>query len=295
LSEAKPINRERGACCKAMGFADAQPILQALFQAVTKPPASPSPEQELWERLRRHTAARIGLPRAGASLATAPLLDFRLAHARARDAVHEPLDQARLVADLTSLGLPVLALASAAESREQYLMRPELGRRLASEASTALAAQVRREPAGGYDVAFIIADGLSARAVATHARPLLAEILPRLTDERWRIAPLAVVRHGRVAIGDAVAAALAADIAAVLIGERPGLTAPDSMGAYLTWRPTAATTDAERNCISNIRPEGLPYGDAAFTLIHLLRAMRGRRLSGVALKDDGPRLLLDGR
>jgi ethanolamine ammonia-lyase small subunit len=291
LSEAKPIDRERGACCKAMGFADAQPILQALFQAVTKPPAPPSPEQELWERLRRHTAARIGLPRAGASLATAPLLDFRLAHARARDAVHEPLDQARLVADLASLGLPVLALASAAESREQYLMRPELGRRLASEASTVLSNQAH----DGYDVAFVVADGLSARAVATHARPLLAEILPRLTDERWRIAPLTVVRHGRVAIGDAVAAALAADIAVMLIGERPGLTAPDSMGAYLTWRPTAATTDAERNCISNIRPEGLAYGHAAFTLVHLLRAMRGRRLSGVALKDDGPRLLLDGR
>jgi ethanolamine ammonia-lyase small subunit len=254
-------------------------------------PAPPSPEQELWERLRRHTAARIGLARAGASLATAPLLDFRLAHARARDAVHAPLDQARLVADLTSLGLPVLALESAAESREQYLTRPELGRRLALEASTALSNQAH----DGYDVAFVVADGLSARAVATHARPLLAEILPRLTDERWRIAPLAVVRHGRVAIGDAVAAALAADIAVVLIGERPGLTAPDSMGAYLTWRPSAATTDAERNCISNIRPEGLPYGDAAFTLVHLLRAMRGRRLSGVALKDDGPRLLLDGR
>jgi ethanolamine ammonia-lyase small subunit len=258
------------------------------------PAPQPPPDHELWERLRRHTAARIGLPRAGASLATAPLLDFRLAHARARDAVHEPLDVARLVAELAALGLPVLALASAAASREQYLMRPELGRRLASEASTALAAQAHDEP-GSYDVAFIVADGLSARAVATHARPLLAEVLPRLSDERWRIAPLAVVRHGRVAIGDAVAAALLADIAVVLIGERPGLTAPDSMGAYLTWRPTAATSDAERNCISNIRPEELPYGDAAFTLVHLLRAMRSRRLSGVALKDDSPRLLLDGR
>ena len=158
-------------------------------------------------------------------------------------------------------------------------------------ASTALAAYA----GNGYDVAFVVADGLSARAVAAHAQPLLAEIFPRLRDEGWRMAPLTVVRHGRVAIGDAVAAALAADIAVVLIGERPGLSAPDSMGAYLTWRPTAATTDAERNCISNIRPAGLPYGDAAFTLVHLLRAMRGRRLSGFALKDDGDRLLLDGR
>ena len=109
------------------------------------------------------------------------------------------------------------------------------------------------------------------------------------------MAPLVVVHHGRVAIGDAVAAALGADIVAMLIGERPGLSAPDSMGAYLTWHPTAATTDADRNCISNIRPEGLRYGDAAFTLVHLLRAMRARRLSGVALKDDGDRLLIDGR
>ena len=255
------------------------------------PPTTTPPEQEPWERLRRHTAARIGLARTGASLATAPLLDFRLAHARARDAVHAPLDQARLVADLAALALPVLALESAAGSREQYLMRPELGRRLASDSSTALAAYAGR----GYDAAFVVADGLSARAVAAHAQPLLAEIFPRLRDEGWSMAPLTVVRHGRVAIGDAVAAALAADIAVVLIGERPGLSAPDSMGAYLTWRPTAATTDAERNCISNIRPAGLAYGDAAFTLVHLLRAMRGRRLSGVALKDDGDRLLLDGR
>ncbi len=167
--------------------------------------------------------------------------------------MHAPLDQARLVADLAALALPVLALESAAGSREQYLMRPELGRRLASAASTALAAYA----GNGYDVAFVVADGLSARAVAAHAQPLLAEILPRLRDEGWRMAPLTVVRHGRVAIGDAVAAALAADIAVVLIGERPGLSAPDSMGAYLTWRPTAATTDAERNCISNIRPAGL--------------------------------------
>jgi ethanolamine ammonia-lyase small subunit len=254
-------------------------------------PATPSPpEREPWDTLRRHTAARIGLARAGASLATAPLLDFRLAHARARDAVHEPLDDARLLAELATLSLPVLALASAAESREQYLMRPDLGRRLRPDAAAALAAH-----AGSYDVAFVVADGLSARAVETHARPLLAETLPPLLAEGWRVAPLVVVRHGRVAIGDVVAAALGADIVAMLIGERPGLSAPDSMGAYLTWHPIATTTDADRNCISNIRPEGLRYGDAAFTLVHLLRAMRTRRLSGVALKDDGARLSIDGR
>ena len=141
-------------------------------------------------------------------------------------------------------------------------------------------------------MAFVIADGLSAGAVQAHAQPLLAETLPALRAEGWRIAPLTVVRRGRVAIGDAIAAALHASIVVMLIGERPGLSAPDSMGAYLTWQPGPQTTDAERNCISNIRPAGLGYGDAAFKLVHLLRAMRARRLSGVALKDDADRLLL---
>jgi ethanolamine ammonia-lyase small subunit len=243
--------------------------------------------REPWNQLRQFTAARIGLARSGASLATAPLLELQLAHARARDAVHEPLDEARLVAELAALGLPVLALASAATDRQQYLMRPDLGRRLPADATAALAAH-----AGDYDLAFVVADGLSARAVQAHATPLLAQVLSVLRSQGWRIAPLAVVQRGRVAVGDAVAAALRADIAVALIGERPGLTAPDSMGAYLTWRPSPRTTDAERNCISNIRPEGLGYADAAFTLMQLLRAMRTRRLSGVQLKDEADRLLL---
>jgi len=239
-----------------------------------------------WSPLRALTAARIGLARSGASLATGPLLDFRLAHARARDAVHEELDEARLGADLATLGLPVLTVASAVADRAHYLMRPDLGRKLAEE--SALAAH-----AGEHDVVFVIAGGLSARAAQTHAAPLLREALPAL--DGWRIAPLVVVRHGRVAIGDAVAAALRARAVAVLIGERPGLTSPDSMGAYLTWAPGPQTTDAERNCISNIRPAGLPYADAALKLVHLIRAMRARRLSGVALKDDADRLLIEGR
>src|SRR5262249_29680988 len=142
---------------------------------------------------------------------------------------------------------------------------------------------------GGHAAVFVIVDGLSARAVTAHARPLLSEALPRLAG--WRIAPLVAVRQGRVAIGDAIARALRADIAVVLIGERPGLSAPDSMGAYLTFKPTPQTTDADRHCISHIRPQGLPYPDAAVTLVHLLRAMRARQISGVRLKDD--RLLLD--
>jgi len=247
------------------------------------------PEDDtLWTHLRSLTAARIGLRRTGASLATAPLLDFKLAHARARDAVREPLDEARLIADTAALGLPVLAVASAAEDRQRYLMRPDLGRRLAPGAEATLA------PYGsGFDVVFVVADGLSARAVQIHAKPVLAEVLPVLRAEGWRIAPLVTARHGRVAIGDEIAIALRADCVVVLIGERPGLTAPDSMGAYLTWQPCSRTTDADRNCVSNIRPEGIGYGDATFKITYILRSMRARRLSGVQLKDDSDWLLIN--
>jgi ethanolamine ammonia-lyase small subunit len=257
-------------------------------QRPTSTTRQPTPD-EPWAELRRFTAARIALPRSGASLATAPLLEFRLAHARARDAVHSALDESRLSAELATLGLPVLAVTSAAQDRMQYLMRPDLGRRLADDATTLLASHA----GSSFDVVFVVADGLSAGAVATHAQPVLAQVLPRLASIGWRIAPLVVARFGRVAIGDAVARALSAEIAAVLIGERPGLSAPDSMGAYLTFRPTADTTDADRNCISNIRPEGLAYPDAAFKLVRLLHAMRARKISGVQLKDDGDGLRIE--
>jgi ethanolamine ammonia-lyase small subunit len=238
----------------------------------------------LWSDLRRLTAARIGLARSGASLSTAPLLDFRLAHARARDAVHEPLDQARLAGDIGGLGVHVLQVASAVTDRAQYLLRPDLGRRLAGNAAAVLAQRV-----GQCDLAIVVADGLSARAVQMHAQPTLSHLLPMLRAEDVNLAPVTIVLNGRVAIGDAIATALGADSVVVLIGERPGLTAPDSMGAYLTWRPSTATTDAERNCISNIRPDGIGYADAAHKLAHLLRAMRTRQVSGVQLKDDSDR------
>jgi ethanolamine ammonia-lyase small subunit len=252
---------------------------------------APSPipgDDSVWAALRRLTAARIGLQRTGASLSTGPLLDFQLAHARARDAVYEPLDEARLIADLAGLECPVLAIASAAENRQSYLMRPDLGRRLGSDAEAALTPH-----AADHDVVFVVTGGLSARAVQTHAAPVLAALLPVLRAQGWQIAPLVVARQGRVAIGDVVANALGADCVVVLLGERPGLSAPDSMGAYLTWQPGPDTTDADRNCISNIRPEGIGTADAAFKVAHLLRGMRTRRLSGVQLKDDSDPLLLD--
>lgn len=252
--------------------------------------APSNPEDEtLWQDLRRLTAARIGLRRAGASLATGPLLDFKLAHARARDAVHATLDVTRLTADFERLHTTVVKLAAAVPDRQTYLMRPDLGRRLAPEAEAALAPL-----AVGYDVVFLVSDGLSARAAQAHAAPVLGHVLPALRPEGWRIAPVAVVRHGRVAIGDSVAVAVRADCVVVLIGERPGLSAPDSLGAYLTWQPGSKTTDADRNCISNIRPDGIDYAEAAFKLVHMLRAMRARRLSGIRLKDDSDRLLIGG-
>jgi ethanolamine ammonia-lyase small subunit len=246
-----------------------------------------SEEDRVWTALRQLTAARIGLRRTGASIATGPLLDLRLAHARARDAVHEPLDELRLVADFAALGAPVITVASAAEDKQRYLLRPDLGRRLAADAEGKLAPH-----ASGHDVVFVVTDGLSARAVQSHARPVLAGVLSALRVEAWRIAPIVIVRQGRVAVGDPIATALRANCVAMLIGERPGLSAADSMGAYLTWQPHAQTTDADRNCISNIRPEGIGYADAAFKLTYILRAMRLRGISGVNLKDDSESLLI---
>ncbi len=254
---------------------------------MTKPPVKQSDSDVLWSNLRKLTAARIGLKRSGASLATGPLLEFQLAHARARDAVHAPLDAARLAIDLSGLDLLVLSVTSAVDDKATYLMRPDLGRQLAPEADAALTPH-----RGQYDVVFIVSDGLSASAVQSHAAQLLALVLPELRGQGWRVAPIVIARHGRVAIGDAIALALGATCVAVLIGERPGLSAPDGMGVYLTWQPGAQTTDADRNCISNIRPDGIGYTDAAFKLAHLLGAIRAKRQSGVQLKDDSDRLLI---
>ena len=231
--------------------------------------------------MRALTAARIGLARSGASLGTVPLLEFRLAHARARDAVQHGL---AALPELEALGLPVVTVRSQAADRRTYLMRPDLGRVLDAEAGPALAAH-----AGPHDLAIIVADGLSALAVERHAAPVLAALLPALRAGGWALTPLVVAHQARVALGDAVARALRAGAALVLIGERPGLSAPDSLGAYLTWAPTAATTDADRNCVSNIRPDGLGYQDAAWKLAFLLDRMRTIGGSGVRLKDDSER------
>jgi len=250
----------------------------------TVPPSSPDANFGWPARLRALTPARVGLGRTGVSLETRDLLDFQRCHAQARDAVHAHVESAALAAEIESGIHPdVLRLHSAAADRATYLQRPDLGRRL-NEASRALLAG---QPKVKVDLALVIADGLSALAVERHVPALLRELLLHLSD--WRLAPICIVEQGRVAIGDEIGAALNASIAVVLIGERPGLSSPDSLGAYITWDPRPGRSDAERNCISNIRPEGLSYAQAAAQLGFILAEARRLRLTGVALKEQAPR------
>ena len=217
---------------------------------------------------------------------TAPQLAFQLAHAQARDAVHLALDAEALHAALQALGHGCLRLHSAAADRGIYLQRPDLGRRLDAPSREALLACRGDAEARPHDVAFVVADGLSALAIGRHALPFLQAVLPRLQGEGWRIAPLSVVEQGRVAVADEVGELLGARLVVVLIGERPGLSSPDSMGLYMSWMPRVGLSDAQRNCISNIRPAGLGYAEAADKLHWLMDEARRRGLTGVALKDE---------
>lgn len=232
----------------------------------------------LWRDLRRFTDARVGLGRAGTAVPTAAHLDFQEAHASARDAVWSALDVERLAADLAPLGLPVLRLRSAAADRRTYLLRPDLGRRLDDVVRAGL-------PHAPGCVAFMVADGLCATGVQHHAPAVLARLLPALALPPG---PVVIAEQGRVALGDDVGEALGAAAMVVLIGERPGLSATDSLGLYLTWAPRRGRRDADRNCISNVRPAGMSYGDAAAKAAWLLRAAQGLGATGVALKDDMP-------
>jgi ethanolamine ammonia-lyase small subunit len=252
-------------------------------------PAKPGPSTDPWRALRRFTAARIGLGRAGGSLPTGPLLQFQLAHARARDAVQAELDAAALQAALERLDTEVRLLHSAAPDRRAYVQRPDLGRILNEESRAQLAA--RPQPAQPYDAVFVVADGLSARAVEQHAVPLIERIAPRLVDAGWSVGPICIALRGRVAIADEIGALLPARMTVMLIGERPGLSSPDSLGVYLTWEPLPGRSNAQRNCISNVRPpEGLSYPAAAHRLWYLMSEARRRRLSGVDLKENAPAL-----
>ena len=243
-----------------------------------------------WQRLRQYTPARIALGRAGVSLPTRPLLEFQFDHARARDAVHLPFDKAALQGELTRRGYEVIVLHSAATDRHVYLQRPDLGRRLDDDSRHRLEAsrlgKVRAGEEREYDAAFVIADGLSALAIHQNAVPFLDVMIAKLRGKAWRPAPIVLVEQGRVAIGDEIGELLAARMVAMLIGERPGLSSPDSLGIYLTYRPRPGLTDVDRNCISNVRDGGLSFGAASHKLYYLMREARRRKLSGVMLKDE---------
>jgi len=243
-----------------------------------------------WASLRRYTDARIGLGRAGVSVPTKHLLAFQLAHAKAQDAVHKALDVATLVERLKhqtwypSSG--PINLHSRAEDRTQYLQRPDYGRRLDDRSSKVLR-DYRNATDSHYDLAIAIVDGLSALAIETNAVLFLDSLIPKLHNDSdsWHISPLCIVEQGRVAIGDVIGELLHARCVLVLIGERPGLSSPDSMGLYMTWNPKLGRTDAQRNCISNIRASGLTYQEASHRALHLLNEARKKQLSGIQLKD----------
>ena len=247
-----------------------------------KPPVDP---QNPWLELRRLTPARIALGRTGTSLPTSAQLDFQFAHAQARDAVHLPFDHAGLSAQLTERGRESLLLHSAAADRNSYLQRPDLGRKLSDESAQALREYAAAHP-GGVDLAIVVADGLSALAVHRHTLPFLNRLEEQMSADGWSMAPVVLVEQGRVAVGDEIGQLLGAKMLVMLIGERPGLSSPDSLGLYFTYDPKVGLTDAYRNCISNVRLEGLSYGMAAHRLLYLMREACRRQLSGVNLKDE---------
>jgi len=264
------------------------------------PRHAPATPPDPWTALRAHTPARIALGRAGTSLPTTEVLRFAAAHAGARDAVHLPLDVDALLADLRAQGIEPLRAESRASSRVEYLTRPDLGRQLAAPSRDALeqrpglggpgdCAQGDGDGRDADGVCIVIADGLSAIAAQRHAALLLAELATAGVVARHVV----VATQARVALGDEIGECLGAALVLVLLGERPGLSSPDSLGAYLTWAPRAGRADSERNCVSNIRPEGLAPAAAAGRIAWLVREALRRRVSGIALKDesDVPSLL----
>jgi ethanolamine ammonia-lyase small subunit len=232
--------------------------------------------------LQHLTPARVGLGRAGASLPTQALLAFTLDHSRARDAVHAGFDVATIVAGLEALGLRTLRVSSQAQNRKDYLRRPDLGRRLDPASQDVLASC----PRGARDLAIVIGDGLSPSAVNAHAVELVRSLVPRLAAAAIETGPVVVASGARVALGDEIGALLGARMAVMLIGERPGLSAPDSLGAYLTFAPRAGVIDAMRNCVSNVHSAGLSYDEAAFKIAWLIREGLARQTTGVGLKDE---------
>ena len=246
---------------------------------------TPTDSLNPWLELRRLTPARIALGRTGTSMPTQAQLDFQFAHAQARDAVHLPFDHAGLSRQFAERGRDSLLVHSAAIDRHSYLQRPDLGRKLNEESAQQLRDYAQAN-AGGFDVVVVVADGLSALAVHRHTQPFLERMEAHFATEGWRLSPVVLVEQGRVAVADEIGELLGAKMVVMLIGERPGLSSPDSLGLYFTYAPKVGLTDAYRNCISNVRLEGLSYGMAAHRLAYLMREACRRQLSGVNLKDE---------
>jgi ethanolamine ammonia-lyase small subunit len=244
-----------------------------------KPPA---PSSRSMLDLRDLTPARVGLGRAGASMPTKALLEFTLDHARARDAVHGAFDVPAMISGLGDLGLEAFNVSSRVRDRKDYLRRPDLGRTLDPASGKLLASRA----GSSCQLAIVVGDGLSPTAVHAHAIELVRSLMGRLAAERIEIGHAVVASGARVALGDEIGAILGARMIVMLIGERPGLSAPDSLGAYLTFAPRVGLTDAERNCVSNIHGSGLGYDEAAFKIAWLVREGLARQVTGVALKDE---------
>jgi ethanolamine ammonia-lyase small subunit len=236
-------------------------------------------DQDPWWGLRKFTNARIVIGRVGVSVPTGESLAFNMAHAFARDAVYERIEDTGLRIEIMKLH-PSIVLHSRAEDRNQYLQRPDLGRRLNDKSMEEL-----RTLSGHYDICINVADGLSAAAVNKHAVPLLNLLLPAMKQAGWSLSPVCIIEQGRVAISDETGATLNARLSVILIGERPGLSSPDSLGVYFTYAPAIGNTDERRNCISNINANGLKYEDASNKIMHLVSESLRRQLSGVMLKD----------
>jgi ethanolamine ammonia-lyase small subunit len=259
---------------------------------MAEPPESPRPttladtsitQPDAWHTLRRYTPARIALGRVGASLPTGEVLDFSMAHARARDAVHLPFDPETLASALKQAGFSTIEVRSLAANRSEYLRRPDLGRRL----DPACGPLLRDDAAPIHRLTMIVGDGLSALAPARHALPLLLELQAQLAQiQTWSLDSIILANQARVALSDQIGQLRGAEAAVILLGERPGLSSPDSLGVYLTYAPRHGRSDAERNCLSNIRHEGLSYPEAAYKLLYLLEQARTAGASGVVIKDS---------
>ncbi|MCU4335905.1 ethanolamine ammonia-lyase subunit EutC [Acinetobacter dispersus] len=240
--------------------------------------------QDQWETLKQFTDARIAIGRAGCSIPTRALLDFQLSHAQAKDAVFQLLDVARLTEQLQQLGLNPIHVQSQAENKELYLKRPDLGRLLSTASMQQL--QQMQKDSQAYDICIVIGDGLSARAIEENAMPFIQALIQPFAEQQWSLAPIAIATGSRVALGDQIAEIFQARMLVMLIGERPGLSSPDSMGLYYTWEAQSGCLDSQRNCISNIRPAGLSIPIATQRLLALMHNSKRLGLSGVDLKDE---------